>query len=82
MTLQAVEDAGSSPLTVLAFARAEDEAAASAVAVADLEGLGWREIAVQSIGALVDHGALPDDFRGAVETAMRFGCGLIIYDEP
>jgi hypothetical protein len=82
VTLQAVEHEGSPPLTVLAFACAGDENAASAVAVGDLQGLGWRDIAVQRIGVLVDHGALPDDFRAAVDTAMRFGCGLIIYDEP
>ena len=73
---------GTAPLTVLAFARADDEPAAEAVAVADLEGLGWSDIAVQRIGALVDWDALPDDFKGAVDTAVRFGCGLIIYDEP
>jgi hypothetical protein len=81
VTLRAVEQEGSPPLTVLAFARAADEDAAGAVAIADLEGLGWRDVAVQRIGALVDHDALPDDFRAAVDTAMRFGCGLIIYDE-
>jgi len=25
---------------------------------------------------------LAADFTGAMETARRFGCGLIIYDEP
>jgi hypothetical protein len=82
VTLQAVETAGAAPLTVLAFARADDEDAARAVATADLEGLGWTDIVVERTGALVDWNALPDDFRGAVDTAVRFGCGLIIYDEP
>lgn len=81
VTLQAVEPGGP-PLTVLAFACADDEAAAGSVAVADLEGLGWTDIHVQRTGELVDWDALPDDFRRAVDTAVRFGCGLIIYDEP
>jgi hypothetical protein len=82
VTLQAVEAPGTAPLTVLGFARAADEETAKAVALADLEGLGWTDIAVVRTGALVDWDALPDDFRGAVDTALRFGCGLIIYDEP
>lgn len=82
VTLQAVEAPGAPALTVLAFARADDEDAARAVAAADLEGLGWRDILVQRMGELVDWDALPEDFRSAVDTAVRFGCGLIIYDEP
>lgn len=82
VTLQAVETPGTAPLTVLAFARADDEDAGKAVAIADLEGFGWSDIDVQRIGELVDWDALPDDFRSAVDTAVRFGCGLIIYDEP
>lgn len=82
VTLQAVEAPGAPALTVLAFARADDEDAARAVAIADLEGLGWSDIAVARVGELVDWDALPDDFRSAVDTAVRFGCGLIIYDEP
>jgi hypothetical protein len=82
VTLQAVEAPGAPALTVLAFARADDEAAGQAVATTDLEGLGWTDIQVQRVGELVDWDALPDDFRSAVDTAVRFGCGLIIYDEP
>lgn len=82
VTLRAVETPGTAPLTVLAFARADDEDTAKAVAVADLEGFGWSDIDVQRTGELVDWDALPDDFRSAVDTAVRFGCGLIIYDEP
>ena len=82
VTLKAVEAPGAAPLTVLAFARADDEDAGKAVAVADLEGFGWTDIVVERTGALVDWNALPDDFRGAVDTAVKFGCGLIIYDEP
>jgi hypothetical protein len=82
VTLAAVEDVGSAALTVLAFARADSEETAKAVAVEDLEGLGWTEIQVVRTGELVDFAALPEDFRGAVDTAVRFGCGLIIYDQP
>jgi len=82
VTLQAVEAPGAPLLTVLAFARADDEAAARAVAATDLKGMGWMDIQVQRTGELVDWDALPDDFRRAVDTAVRFGCGLIIYDEP
>jgi len=82
VTLEAVEVAGSAGLTVLAFACAETEGAARAVAIDDLQGLGWTGIRIVRTGELVDFAALPDDFRGAVDTALRFGCGLIIYDEP
>jgi hypothetical protein len=82
VTLEAVEIAGSPPLTVLAFACADTEDAAKTVAVADLEGLGWTDAIVVRTGELIDFEALPDDFRAAVDTAVRFGCGLIIYDEP
>lgn len=81
VTLQAVEAPASAPLTVLAFSRAADEDAAKVVAAAELESFGWRDIQVLRTGVLVDFDALPDDFRGAVANAERFGCGLIIYDE-
>jgi hypothetical protein len=82
VTLAAVEVVGSAALTVLAFARADTEDAAKAVAVEDLHRLGWTDIQVVRTGELVDFTALPEDFRGAVDTAVRFGCGLIIYDQP
>ena len=82
VTLEAVEVADSQPLTVLAFARADTEDAAKAIATEDLRRLGWTDIRTVRTGELVDFAALPDDFRGAVDTAVRFGCGMIIYDEP
>lgn len=82
VTLQAVETPGSAPLTVLAFARADEEDAAKAVATTELEAFGWTDIEPLRTGELVDFEALPDDFRGAVANAERYGCGLIIYDEP
>jgi hypothetical protein len=82
VTLEAVETTGVEPLTVLAFARADDEAGAHGVAVAELEGFGWRDVRPLRAGELTDRSALPADFRDAVANADRFGCGLIIYDEP
>jgi hypothetical protein len=82
VTLEAVEAPGSPPLTVLAFTRADDEDAGKAVAIAELEGFGWRDIRVLRTGELLDRSALPEDFRGAVANAERYGCGLIVYDEP
>jgi hypothetical protein len=82
VTLEAVEADGSPPLTVLAFARADDEGAGKAAAIAELEGFGWSAIRVMRTGELLDRSALPEDFRSAVANAERYGCGLIVYDEP
>ncbi len=82
VTLEAVEADGLSPLTVLAFARADDEAAAGAVATAELTGFGWRDIRILRAGEVTNPDALPDDFRDAMANALTWGCGLIIYDEP
>jgi hypothetical protein len=81
VTLEGVEVPDGARLTVLAFARAETEEAAKAVATADLAEQGWTEVRVLRTGELVDFAALPEDFRGAVDIALRFGCALIIYDE-
>jgi hypothetical protein len=82
VTLEAVEADGQPALTVLAFARAEEEAAAGRIAVAELERLGWRQIQVLRAGEVTDPGALPEDFCGAWTNALTWGCGLIIYDDP
>ena len=82
LTLEAVEADGQPALTVLAFARAEEEEAAGRIAVAELERLGWRQIQVLRAGEVTDPGALPEDFRGAWTNALTWGCGLIIYDDP
>ena len=82
VTLQAVETAGGPALTVLAFAQAPTEDAAIGVATDELAGFGWTGIEALRTGEIIDFAALPEDFRAAVETARRFGCGLIIYDEP
>ena len=82
VTLNAVEAAGQPPLTVLAFARADDEEAAGKVAIGELEGFGWGDIRIERAGEVTNPDALPDDFRAAMANALTWGCGLIIYDEP
>ena len=82
VTLEGVEAAGAPALTVLAFVSAAADAQAEAAAVRELEGLGWRDVSALRSGEITDEAALPDDFRAALETARRYGCGLIIYDEP
>ena len=82
VTLEAVETAGGPLLTVLAFAKAETSDAAGVMAADELASFGWTDIRALRTGELVDFTALPEDFRDAVATAQRFGCGLIIYDEP
>jgi hypothetical protein len=82
VTLEAVEAAGEPRLTVLAFVAAETEDAATAEAVAELERLRWSEIAALRAGEIVEPDAVPEDMRQALENARRYGCALIIYDEP
>ena len=81
VTLEGVEAVGGPVLTVLAFVRAETGAAAEAGAVAELAGLGWSQVAALRSGEVVDAAAVPEDFRQAMDEALRFGCGLIVYDE-
>lgn len=80
VTLEGVEAPGTPALTVLAFVRAATPAAAEAGALAELAALGWSNVRALRTGEVTDPGALPEDFRGAMETALRFGCGLIVYD--
>lgn len=82
VTLQGLEPPGPQPLTVLAFVTADSTGAAEAVGAAEVAAMGWTEVAVLRTGEVTDAAALPRDFAGAMETARRFGCGLIIYDEP
>ena len=82
VTLEGREEEGGPALTVLAFVCADEEAEAEAAAMRELEGFGWREVSALRSGEVTDETALPEDFRGAMETARRYGCGLIIYDEP
>jgi hypothetical protein len=82
VTLEGVESPAGAVLTVLAFARADDEAAAMAAAAVELAALGWTGVRALRTGELIDWSALPDDFRAPVATALRHGCSLIIYEEP
>lgn len=79
VTLEGME-AGEGPLTVLAFMRAETAAEAEAGAIVEVEGLGWSQVVVLRCGEVTDAAALPEDFRNAMATALKFGSGLIIYD--
>lgn len=81
VTLEGVEAAGAPPLTVLAFVRAGEEAEAMAAAAAEVEALGWSQVRALRAGEIVDAAALPEDFRGALQTALTWGCGLIVYEE-
>jgi hypothetical protein len=82
VTLQGVEVDGGPPLTVLAFVSADERDEAEPEAVRELERLGWGAVRALRSGEVVDEAALPEDFRGAMDNARRYGCALIIYDEP
>lgn len=68
--------------TILAFARGEDEAAATRAAFAGLDILGWVEAEALRCGELTDEGATPLDMQETLARARRDGCALIVYDEP
>lgn len=82
VTLEAVEPPDAAILTVLAFARADDEDTAKTMAAGELRAFGWRDIHALRTGELIDWGALPEDFRASVATALEHGVGLIVYEEP
>jgi len=80
VTLEGVE--GGDALTVLAFVRAETGEAAEAAAAEELVGFGWSNVQALRHGEVVDAAALPPDFREAMDQALKFGSGLIIYEAP
>jgi len=80
VTLEGVEDGDA--LSVLAFVRAGTGEAAETAAVAELLGFGWSEVRALRHGEVVDAAALPADFRAAMDQALTFGSGLIIYEAP
>ena len=82
VTLEGVEAGAASPLTVLAFVRADDEAAAGRAAAAELARCGFADIRTLRTALVIDAAALPEDFRPAMAEALTYGCALIIYDEP
>jgi hypothetical protein len=68
--------------TILAFARGDDEAEATAQAFAGLDALGWIEGRALRCGEIVDAAAVPADMQGAMARARADGCALIVYDQP
>jgi hypothetical protein len=68
--------------SILAFVEAGDEAAAGVRAERELTETGWIDIEVLRCGEVTDEAAVPADFVQALETARRWGCGLIVYEEP
>ena len=81
VTLEGLEPGAATPLTVLAFVRADDEAAAECGAIAELGHFGWTAIQALRCACVLDAAALPEDFRPTMATALRYGVALIIYDE-
>ena len=79
VTLEGLEP-GAAALTVLAFVRADDEAAAERAAIAELEHFGWTAIQALRCACVLDAAALPEDFRPTMDKALRYGVALIIYD--
>lgn len=69
-------------LTVLAFAKAADMAEAEATAVRETLRDGFTQPEVLRTAEVIDAGAMPEDFRDALAGAHRYGCWLIVYDEP
>jgi hypothetical protein len=87
VTTQAVagpqsEDADGRRYPILAFALADTEDAARAIACEDLAGQGYVDIDIERIGEITDPDAIPEDLRNTYQIAVRWGCALIIYDEP
>lgn len=82
VTLQGLEGGRPPALTILAFVRAETQAEAEAAAVVEAGRDGFPAAEVLRTAEVIDADALPEDFAGAMASALRYGCGLIIYDEP
>ncbi|WP_293678769.1 hypothetical protein [uncultured Phenylobacterium sp.] len=80
VTLEGLEPGATSPLTVLAFVRADEEVDAERKAAAELEHFGWTEVRALRCACVLDAAALPEDFRETMEKALRYGVALIIYD--
>ena len=67
---------------LLVFARGDDEAAADAAARKALASLGWEAPAIRRTGEITRPEGIPQDLRGAWQTACAHGCAVIVYDEP
>lgn len=80
-TLEGYEPGDAAKLTVLAFVAAQDEAGAEAAALAALAERGWTEVVSLRAGEVTDEAAVPADFATAMDSARRWGLGLIIYEQ-
>lgn len=76
------EDADGRRYTILAFAQGDAEDAAQAVVRDDLAAQGYIEVEIERTGEITDPTGIPEDLRNAYHTAVKWGCALIIYDEP
>jgi len=82
VTLEALEDGRPPALTILAFVKASTEVDAEAIAVVEVGRDGFTDAQVLRTAEVIDAAALPEDFGSAMANAQRYGCGLIVYDEP
>ncbi len=82
VTLEATEGGEPPPLTILAFIKADEEAQAQAVAVAEAARDGFADARVLRAAEVIDAAAMPEDFREAMAGAQRYGAWLIVYDQP
>jgi hypothetical protein len=82
VTLEALENGRPPALTILAFVAATTEARACAVAIAEAGRDGFSDAQVLRTAEVIDAAAMPEDFRPAMANARRYGCALIVYDEP
>lgn len=82
ITLEALENGRPPALTILAFVKADDEATAQAIATLEVGRDGFSDARVLRTAEVIDAAAMPADFGSAMANAHRYGCGLIVYDEP
>lgn len=82
VTVEALEDGRPPALTILAFIQAATEAEAEATAIVEVGRDGFSEARVLRTAEVIDAAAMPEDFSSAMANARRYGCGLIVYDEP
>jgi hypothetical protein len=82
VTLEALEGGRPPALTILAFVKAGAEAEAQATAILETGRDGFSDARVLRTAEVIDAAALPEDFGAAMASAQRYGCGLIVYDEP
>jgi hypothetical protein len=82
VTLEALEGGKPPALTILAFVQAGTEAEAEATAILEVGRDGFSDARVLRTAEVIDAAAMPEDFGTAMANARRYGCGLIVYDEP